>query len=278
MATFLLGKMEKEKNLKFLLIGNGFIAPRHKEAILEIGGKIVGVIDKDQGEDAWKSAITGTEADYVVVLTPNDLHFSVTKFAAENNKIVLCEKPLTISSREARELDKFSNVFSVLQLRFHSDVDKIKSEVKTDSKNEVEMDISVYRDDDYYAGWKGRRERSGGPLFNLGVHYFDLLLYIFGEAKNVSLNYLDEKTGKGKIEGENYICNFIVSTGAERDNQRRVFKINGKQYNFSSKDNLSYENLHRFVYDDLIKGKGVTPLESLKAIELIENLYNSYGK
>jgi predicted dehydrogenase len=68
-----------------------------------------------------------------------------------------------------------------------------------DFKNEVEMDISVYRDDKYYSGWKGKRERSGGPLFNLGVHYFDLLLYIFGDAKNVSVSYLDEKTGKGNI-------------------------------------------------------------------------------
>jgi len=84
---------------------------------------------------------------------------------------------------------------------------------------------------------------------------------------------LDEKTGRGFIKGENYICNWQVSTDAKKENQKRVFEINGKDYNFSSKDNLSFENLHKFVYADLLKGAGITPEECLKSIELIENLY-----
>jgi UDP-N-acetyl-2-amino-2-deoxyglucuronate dehydrogenase len=276
---FLLGKkMEKNKQLKFLLIGDGFIAPRHKEAISEIGGELVGVIDKDKGENAWKSAILEKEAQYVVILTPNDLHFEISKFAAENGKIVLCEKPLAIKTSDVIELDKFPNIFSVLQLRYHPDIEKIKAEIKKDFKNDIEMNISVYRDENYYNGWKGKIEKSGGPLFNLGVHYFDLLLYIFGDEKIISLDYLSDKTGKGKIEGDNYICNFTISTDAERKNQKRVFRINDKQYNFSSQDNLSYENLHRFVYEDLINGMGVRPKEALKAINLIENLYKNYNE
>jgi hypothetical protein len=86
---------------------------------------------------------------------------------------------------------------------------------------------------------------------------------------------LDDKTGEGIIKGDNYICRWRVSTDEARDKQRRVFKINGQDYNFSSQDNLSFEDLHRFVYQDLVKGKGQGPEDSLKSIKLIEKLYDS---
>ncbi len=261
--------------MKFLLIGNGFIASRHKESIKEIGGEIIGIIE--EGSD-WRYAVKNTGADCVVILTPNDLHFEMAKAAAEAGKIVLCEKPLAIKSEHAKELAKYPNIFTVLQLRRHPYIEKIKSEAIKPDKNEVEMDISVFRDENYYKIWKGQRERSGGVLFNLGIHYFDLLVYLFGEPKTAVLKTLDEKTGAGIIEGDNYICNFRISTGEKRENQRRVYKINGKNYNFSSQDNLSFENLHQFVYKDLLKNEGTTPKEALKSIKLIEDLYNSYEK
>jgi len=265
--------------MKFLLIGDGFIASKHKESIKKIGGEIVGIVDKNFGEDKWKEEILKTNADCVVILVPNDLHFSISKFALENNKIVLCEKPLVIKSKDIERLVKYRNIFTVLQLRHHPDVAKIKKELMNmpvGKKSEIEMDISVFRDENYYKSWKGQKERSGGVLFNLGVHYFDLLIHLFGLPKNVRLVSLDDKTGTGIIEGEKYTCNFKVSTDENRKSQRRVFKINGKQYNFCSKDNLSFENLHKFVYSDLLVGKGVMPSEALNAIKLIENLYQSY--
>ena len=261
--------------MKFFLIGNGFIAPIHKEAIKNINGEIVGVVDKDQGENKWKEEIKKTDADCIVILTPNDLHFEMAKLAADNDKIVLCEKPLVISSKQAEILCQKRNVFTVLQLRYHPFVKKIKQEMEKDRNYDIEMDISVYRDEGYYKNWKGQKERSGGVLFNLGIHYFDLLLYLFGDAKKWSTTFLDDKTGEGKIEGANYICNWRVSTAEKRENQRRVFKINDKNYNFSSQDNLSYENLHRFVYQDLLNGKGISPKEVLKSIKLVEKLYSA---
>jgi len=264
--------------MKFLLIGNGFIAPRHKEAIKIIGGEIRGIVDVDRGENKWKETIRETDADCVVILTPNDLHYEMIKLASDCKKTVLCEKPMAIKSEHLKSLATKPNVFSVLQLRYHPDVKKIKSRIEKDKKNEIEMDISVFRDEDYYSGWKGKRERSGGILFNLGVHYFDLFLYLFGDARKAELENLDERTGTGVIEGDNYFCRFRVSTGAKRENQRRVFKINGEQYNFSSKDNLSFENLHQFVYRDLLEGKGIGPKEALRSVELIEKLYQSYEK
>ncbi|MFA5386124.1 MAG: Gfo/Idh/MocA family oxidoreductase [Candidatus Paceibacterota bacterium] len=256
--------------MKFSIIGTGFIMPRHAEAIDSIGGKIIDVVNEYQGQDAWREMIKSTEADYIVILTPNDLHIPMAIEAAKAGKIVLCEKPLGINTKQIEGVIDQQNIFTVLQLRYHPLVNKLKEELKT--TNEIEMDISVHRDEKYYKGWKGQSERSGGVLLNLGVHYFDLLLYLFGEAKEVKILRLDEKTGEGTIKGENYFCKFRVSTDAKRDEQRRVFKVNGENTNFSSKDNLSYENLHRMVYCDLIKGIGITPAEAIKSIRLVERL------
>ena len=261
--------------MKFSLIGTGFIMPRHAQSIIEVGGEIQDVVNDAYIETAWRDMVKNTDADCIVIMTPNDLHFDMAMAAAEKGKIVLCEKPLVIKSEEAKILATKPNVFNVLQLRYHPLVKKLRSEISKDKKYEVEMDISVYRDEKYYAGWKGKKERSGGVLFNLGVHYFDLLLYLFGGAKEIKTKAIGDKTGEGVIEGENYVCNWRISTDEERDSQRRVFKINGLDYNFSSQDNLSYENLHKFVYKDLLDKKGVTPADALNSIELIEGIYKN---
>jgi len=264
--------------MNYSLIGTGFISPRHLEAIYYTHGKIIDVVNTTHGENAWKKIVKNPKTNCVVILTPNDLHFEMALAAAKNKKIVLCEKPLTIDSKKAEILSKYHNVFTVLQLRYHPLAKELKEKIKKNKKYEIEMDISVHRDKDYYKIWKSQFKRSGGVLFNLGIHYFDLLLYLFGQPKKFKTLTLNEKTGTGVLEGKNYICKWKVSTDEKKENQRRVFKINGKNYNFSSKDNLSYENLHRFVYQDLLKGKGITPEESLKSIKLVEKLYAQYKK
>lgn len=262
--------------MRFLIIGNGFIAPIHKEAIKGIQGEIVGVIDESQGKEKWKEEVAKTKADCVVILTPNDLHFEMAKFASECGKTVLCEKPLALSSEHVKILAEKPNIFTVFQLRHHPLAKELKTEISDGEEYNVEIDVSVHRDEHYYQSWKGQKERSGGVLFNLGVHSFDLLLYLFKGAEKIKTTFLDPKTGEGIIEGKNYKCRWRISTDETKENQRRVFRINGKDYNFSSKDNLAYENLHKFVYQDLMEGQGVTPKEALKSIELIEKLYASY--
>ncbi|MCH8741616.1 Gfo/Idh/MocA family oxidoreductase [Patescibacteria group bacterium] len=271
-------KISNGMNKRFAIIGKGFIFKVHSQAIAQIGGEIVEVVDESNGQDAWRDMIKNTDADCIVILTPNDLHFGMIMAAVEQGKIVLCEKPLVVNSEQARILVKKPNIFTVLQLRYHPLVKDLKSKINKSENHKINMDISVYRDEKYYQGWKGQKEKSGGLLFNLGIHYFDLLQYLFGEEKRVTILTLNEKTGRGIIEGGNYICNWKVSTGEKKDNQRRVFKINGTDYNFSSKDNLSYENLHTSVYQDLLNKKGITPEEALKSIMLVEKLYASSKK
>jgi len=262
--------------MKFSIIGTGFILPSHIQAIRDIGGEIRDIVNNWRGENCWKEMVQTTDADCIVVLAPNHLHKEMILEAVKNNKIVLCEKPLVINSKDCQELDGLKNVFVVLQLRHHPLLKEIRANIK-ENGNVINMDISVYRDEDYYKRWKGQKEKSGGVLFNLGIHYFDLLLHLFGPAIEAKTEYLDEKTGRGIIKGDNYICNWQVSTDAKKESQKRVFEINGTDYNFSSKDNLSFENLHKFVYQDLQKGVGIIPKDTLKSIELIEGLYQFYG-
>jgi UDP-N-acetyl-2-amino-2-deoxyglucuronate dehydrogenase len=263
--------------MNFSIIGTGFISPRHIEAIYYTHGKVIDIINTAHGENEWKKIIKNPKTDCIVVLTPNDLHFKMALAAAKAKKIVLCEKPLTINSKDAEILTKYPNIFTVLQLRYHPLTKELKEKISAESrknkKYEIEMDISVYRDKNYYKIWKGQFKRSGGVLFNLGIHYFDLLLYLFGQPEKIKTLTLNEKVGTGVIEGKNYTCRWHISTDEKRQNQRRVFKINGIDYNFSSKDNLSHENLHRFIYQDLEKGKGITPKQAIESIKLVEKLY-----
>jgi len=259
-------------NKKFAVIGKGFIYNLHSEAITKIGGEIVDITDGSDGPDAWKGMVEKTKADCVIILAPSHLHFEMAKFSAENGKIVLCEKPLALRSEEARVLAGHPDIFTVYQLRYHPSVREIKAEGE-DKNYQIEMNISVHRDEDYWKSWKGVADRSGGILFNLGIHYFDLLLYLFGEATEISTQTLTEKTGEGVIKGKNYLCNWRIGAEAPKDSQGRLFKINGINYDFSAK-----ENLHFYVYKDLLEGKGIIPKESLKSIELIEKIYEVYKK
>jgi UDP-N-acetyl-2-amino-2-deoxyglucuronate dehydrogenase len=263
--------------MRFSLVGTGFIFPRHAEAIHATGGEIIDVVNTAYGEDRWKSGVMDNpKTDCVVILTPNDLHVPMAKLAAENGKIVLSEKPLGISSDAVRSLTKFDNVYTVLQLRHHPLAQQLREQVAKGGDFEVDMNISVFRDEKYFKSWKGDAKRSGGVLFNLGIHYFDLLQHVFGKPTKTTTTELSETVGSGTMEGPHYRCSWTVGVYRDRANQQRRFLVNGQDYNFSSQDNLSFENLHRPVYRDLMEGRGVRPAEALESVELVEKL-NSYG-
>ena len=209
----------------------------------------------------------------------------MVKFALEQGKIVLCEKPLVVKLEQAKILANEDKVFTVLQLRHHPLVELIKKEqFAKKGKHMINMNIFFKRDDENYInGWKNQKERSGGFLYNLCIHYFDLLLYLFGDIKDVKVNKIYEKNGplpeaegKGVIEGDNYVCNWQIFINKKENGliiKKREYIINDIPYNFSSKDNLAEENLHKFTYEDLLRGKGVKPKEALKSIELVEAIY-----
>lgn len=239
--------------MRFSLTSTGFIMPTHIDAIKEAGGELVGL---------------GTREDVVVVNSPNYLHYQHIK--EHLDKTILCEKPLVIDPQQARELAQYDNIFCVMQLRHHP----LLKEIEVKDMNYIEMDISVYRDDKYFSGWKGNESKSGGILFNLGIHYFDLLFHLFGMPVS-AVGDFDDRTAMGIINGDKFHCQYRLSVNEKKENQRRIFKINGKEYNFSKQDNLAYENLHKYVYQDLMQGKGVKASEMVWLIEFIDNLKKS---
>ena len=227
---------------QFCLIGSGYILLKHIEAIRSIGGEITEVINENSCV-SWKKLIDNTKAKYVCILTPNYLHEKMAEYASKKGKIVLVEKPFAI-----KPITKdYKNVFVVLQLRHHPLVKEMRKLIK--AENNIIIDVAVWRDKDYDRGWKGDKKKSGGIKFNLGVHYIDLVYWLAGENK---VNLKLKLTTKSK-------------------DPHRIIKINGKEFNLSSKENLSEENLHRLVYQDLIKGKGVKPKELKKITEYILN-------
>ncbi len=235
---------------KFSLTSTGFIAPTHIEAIRDAGGEFVGL---------------NTKEDCVVINSPNYLHYQHIK--EHLDKICLVEKPFVINPEQAKEIAMHENVFCVMQLRYHP----LLKSIKVEPMNYIEMDIGVYRDQKYFDGWKGDEEKSGGILYNLGIHYFDVLFQLFGRPISWMCDD-EERIATGVINGEKFHCTFRLSVNEKREDQRRIFKINGVEYNFSKQDNLAYENLHKYVYEDLMQGKGVRARDIVWLIDFIDKL------
>lgn len=255
---------------KWAVIGMGFIYPRHEKAIKKVGElKLTCDIDASKKADFtdWKKMVQSKaweEITHVALCTPNYLHYPM--YRAMKDKIVLSEKPLALSSEDIKKDDK---VLTVLQLRYHPEVIKLKKNLKK-GKHEVEMLISVKRDQAYWDGWKGTESKSGGILFNLGIHYFDLLIHLFGDKYKIIKASNSPKHAEGTIEFGDTVVNYnLMIKGSDKGQDRRLV-IDGKKVSLSKQDNLSFEDLHVKVYEDL--DKGITPIEAIKSIKLIEAL------
>lgn len=257
--------------MHFAIIGTGFITPLHMEAIHHVGGRVSGVYNTLRGEADWREAIDDPAADAVVILTPNHLHVPMALAASDRGKRVLCEKPLGISSEEVARLAG-RDVRTVLQLRHHPLVSDLRDIAASGERAEIAMDITVFRDAPYFASWKGDDARSGGILFNIGIHYFDLLLHVFGEPTVRDVWESTPRAAAGLIVGPRYRCRWRVRIDPDRKRQRRLFRVNGVDYDFSVKDNLSAENLHRAVYREFVGGGGVLPEDALPSVKLVEAL------
>ncbi len=260
----------------FGVIGLGFIFNRHLEAIESNGGEIVMGCDIDKSKkdklpqtalftENWKK-VRG--ADFISILTPNHLHKRMAKEFARQCKIVLIEKPPVISSQELRELADYDNIYTVLQLRHHPAIFKWKQQIYADRKYRVEMKILVRRDEWYFKSWKADHRRSGGLLFNIGIHYFDLLVHLFGPAKSVTPICIGEKRAWGNINFKNAAVDWEISLEAPMDNQKRLLTINDERIDLSK----GFENLHVKVYENLINNKGTHISECEETIKLIEAL------
>lgn len=290
----------------FALIGvGGYIAPRHLEAIKELGHNLVAAYDtKDsvgimdryfpdcmfftefERFEGFVDSLKGTPRaiDFVSICTPNYLHSSHIKFALRNNANAICEKPLVLHVKDIDELidlEKKSGkkVYTVLQLRVHDAILALKKKIDSENKNnyKVNLDYMTSRGQWYLESWKGDMKKSGGLSTNIGVHFFDMLTWIFGKAVEVKVDYKDDVREKGFVQLEKASVNWELTIDRNRlpadavkagKTTFRSIKIDGEEFEFSE----GFTELHKRVYTDILNGKGYGLEAAKAAIEIVEKI------
>lgn len=253
---------------RYAIVGKGFIYPRHVQAIQATGGEVVLTCDNDPAKDAdflsYDKMLASNmfrRVDTVVICTPNYLHADMARKAIATGRQVICEKPLTIDDN----LDGLDDVNCVMQLRHHPGI------VNVDSKN-LFIEAKMFRDDTYWNGWKGDESKSGGVLFNLGIHYIDLLVHLLGRPIGILGCSVDKKSASGLVRFANGTGEFNIEIVSDKSLQKRVLNTESRTIELSSKDNLSQEGLHKKVYEDFLDGNGVLLKDVAYTIRLISDI------
>lgn len=288
-----MSESEGNKQPRFAVIGLGFIFDRHLAAIEHVGGKLTVACDLDPAkEEKLDSSVKFysdlekfltspefTEVDYVSICTPNFTHKDLAARCLRLGKTVLCEKPLVLKESDLDELkgveaETGKRVFTVLQLRQSPNLQQLRYELQnTGVAHFASIDLNMHRGEFYWEGWKGDLSRSGGLLFNIGVHYFDLLCWLFGDVTYCQIGELTDKRGHGVLKFGDVQCTWNLDLTAPKDNQKRNLIINQERLNLTR----MLESLHNSVYELLVKGEG-TSLEDVRPVtRLCETMSQSYG-
>ena len=270
-------KLLYHKMNKYAVCGMGFIFPRHKEAIQKTGGKIILTCDIDPEKKAdyidYKEMLESprfADVDTVSVLVPNYLHAEICRAVLAKGKQVLCEKPLTIFD----DYEGLEDVNVVLQLRHNPEVIGLKKKQKSAN---IDIYVKTYREPEYFESWKGKPELSGGILYNMGVHYIDLLLHLLGEPVEIRKTYYTDKQAYGEILFERGKGTYYVELSEEWCPTIRRLTYNGLPLNIEGatiplKGSEKVINLHTRVYEEMLKGNTTKLDEARKSLDLIKKL------
>ena len=292
----------------FALIGAaGYIAPRHMRAIKDTGNNLVaaldrfdsvGIIDSFFPEAAFfteterfdrhldKLRRSGEEKiDYVSICSPNYLHDAHIRLALRNEANAICEKPIVLNPWNVdalSEIEKESgkNIYTVLQLRLHPSIIKLKEQVENGPADKVyDLDLTYItsRGRWYFISWKGDVHRSGGVATNIGVHFFDMLTWIFGGIKRNDVHVSKEDTAAGFLELEKARVRWYLSLRKDtipkeaRENGMATYRsitMEGEEIEFSG----GFTDLHTESYKDILAGKGFGIREARKSIEIVHDI------
>lgn len=291
----------------FALIGAaGYIAPRHLKAIKNTGNNLstaydpfdsVGIMDSyfpkadffveferfDRHIEKLKRK--NQPIDYVSVCSPNYLHDSHIRFGLRNQADVICEKPIVLNPWNIEALQQIENetekhIYSILQLRLHSSIIALKEKVNADSTNkiyDVDLTYLTSRGHWYYTSWKGDETKSGGIATNIGVHFFDMLTWIFGAVKKNTVHVYSHDRAAGYLELERARVRWFLSINEDtipqelRSQGKRTFrsiKIEGDELEFSD----GFTDLHTTSYQGIMDGKGFRIGETKTAIEIVHDI------
>jgi UDP-N-acetyl-2-amino-2-deoxyglucuronate dehydrogenase len=295
---------------KFALIGaSGYIAPRHLRAIKDTGNDLVvamdindsvGIMDshfpasdfftefEDFSSFVEDQQLKGEKLDYIAICSPNYLHAPHMKHALKNGIDVICEKPLVLSSDDLNILKQYEELYgakvnSILQLRLHPSIIALKEKVAAapaDKVFDVDLTYMTSRGKWYLKSWKGFDQKSGGVATNVGVHFYDMLHFVFGDLKHNEVHFKDEKTASGYLEYERARVRWFLSIDANNLPENAVqgekmtyrsITIGDEELEFSG----GFTDLHTQSYENVLKGTGYGVDENRVAIETVENIRQS---
>ncbi len=292
---------------RFGLIGvAGFIAPRHLRAIRETGNELVVAMDINDSVGIMDSHFPASEfftefeqfesfiedeklsgkcLDYISICSPNYLHLPHIKVVLRNGINVICEKPLVLNTGDLDTLKEYekhydARVYTILQLRLHPSILELRDRVRAAPPDEifdVELTYITARGKWYMRSWKAVDEKSGGVATNIGVHFFDMLHFIFGELRNSEVHFRNKKSVIGYSEYERARVKWLLSIEPEMlpDNAvegekmtYRSIKIAGQELEFSG----GFTDLHTKSYENILVGKGFGIEENRTAIESVQKI------
>ncbi len=302
--------MENECNAvnfqkRFALIGAaGYIAPRHFRAVKTLGHNMiaahdvfdsVGVIDSYFPEASFTTdfsefmyRIRKEKADYLTVCTPNDMHCPHSIAGLEAGVDVICEKPLTLTLDELErmnmsQIETGHNIWTILQLRLHPEIVRLKKmieEGRDDVRYDVDLAYITPRGKWYGASWKGDEKRSGGLATNIGVHFIDMLHWVFGSACEIIVHHVSHDCVAGFMDLEKARIRFFLSinpdykpadAGGDRMSAYRQIVINGESIDFTG----GFTDLHTLSYARIIDGEGFSIDQARAAVSTLEVLRNA---
>lgn len=298
------------KNFAIIGVG-GFIAPRHLRAVRDTGNNLVAAVDPkdsvgildqfgynvsffteierfDRHLEKLRRGPEENHVHYISVCSPNYLHDAHCRLAMRVNADVICEKPLVVNpwnldSLAEIEQETGNRVYTVLQLRVHPELLKLRETLRADKsgkQHDVVLTYITSRGIWYHVSWKGQQEKSGGVATNIGIHFFDLLLWLFGPAGDVKLYHADEKSMSGFIELENARVRWFLSVDVNDlpevavVNGKKTFRsitVDGQEVEFSE----GFTDLHTRVYEETLAGRGFGIEDARPSINLTHRIRTS---
>lgn len=291
----------------FALIGaSGYIAPRHMKAIKDTGNDLLAAVDTSDSVGILDSFFPNTSfftvferfdrhiemlkyenntlIDFISICSPNFLHDAHIRFSLRSGANAICEKPMVININNLEKLMKVEEstgkkIYAILQLREHDSIINLKEKIDLSSKpmHDVELTYITSRGKWYDYSWKGDVSKSGGIATNIGIHFFDMLIWIFGDIESVIVHKNTSKVSSGLLRLKKANVKWFLSTdnkyipnksNIDQYSTFRSIKIDNEEFEFSK----GFTDLHTSVYDSILKGKGYGAIDAFKSIELADKI------
>ena len=287
----------------FALIGlGGYIAPRHLKAIKDTGNNLVAAYDKNDSvgiidsyfpkasffteqelfdrHNNWFLA-QGNKIDYLSVCSPNYLHDAHTRYGLRLGCDVICEKPVVLSPWNIDALEEIERqtghkAFTIFQLRLHPSVVALKKKIEEGPKDKVyDVDLTYItpRGYWYYASWKGNIQKSGGVATNIGVHFYDMLQWVFGPVQKNVVHIASHDRVAGYLEMPQARVRYFLSINGDHvpeghSGSYRSITVDGQEFEFSQ----GFTDLHTRSYEEILAGRGFHITEAKECIQTVYDI------